>query len=1038
MKRQSRARLLDTPRGAFWVAVWLLFAPLASPLSAQTGLLVVRVTGPTGPVPGATVELLLAGEVLKTGGTNSSGDAALGGLPAGSFDVRVTALGFETEVVTGVRVDPGASRGLEVVLKLAPIPLEGLTVRAERIQIQRENTEFRTTVEEKAILLLPVSYDARDLVALTPGARPEHIWGGASVQANSYRLDGLSTNHPGLGGNLLEPNINWIERIDVRGLGTGAEFGGFQGGLVDVVTKTGTDDFQGFVRAGLESDALNTSNLVKTEIGTEVVGRYDLEGEVRGPLVRDELFYYLSAKRIGQELRALNHLRQVENRYAPIFEERGEEKLFGKLTWTPGPTHLLEASGAFTDTHAENFGLTGYEAAGATHRYSAPVWLFNGSVRELVGDWAILEARLNHFSKDERHDPYGGRELPGISNFSLTPPFNAYQNAPFTLRTAPASTSASVIGSFRIRTGGLEHSLKLGWEQTWGSFLDRRIRNGGVTWLPVNWSGFDPAIPSTWTHLGGTERIASHWGGEVHLDADVGNTALFAQSAIALGSRIVLSPGARWGRWTGWITPTSGERFQAVQDQALDVRVGLSVDLTRDGSLVAKGHWGRYHQNMISQMFDRVAGSDVFTNEEFWYYQGPPFSDPAQTFTEAERNLGAMSYLFTKEGEVILNETGPVRDYKQPFVDQWLVGLEKEISNWGKVEALYVRRSNKDMVALVDLNRASNYTVYQDVRVFETGEWEGAYPARGPTVPFGGGSVVFQELYVPNYLILERLRCLSRGNCPGQPMPPGMTFADTLGLTWDPRFVLTTAPDGRREFSQIQVNLEIARPTWGGSLSFVATDLKGNLDNVSGYTDPAGYGAGPYVHVNEKVNSYGTLENFADREWKASVWGVLPWQLRGGAFWTFQSGDHYSPRFRLYGMGFFQYYVGTGPLGPDGNPLFQGETVDFKFLAPLEGDYVFVGPRGGPTLLPRNILDLRLERMFRFRGRELSVSLDAFNVLRAENITKLNTIVNNGPDYGFRKTYSLFVPEIEPNQYFQAPQERVRPQSFRLGFTAYF
>jgi hypothetical protein len=338
----------------------------------------------------------------------------------------------------------------------------------------------------------------------------------------------------------------------------------------------------------------------------------------------------------------------------------------------------------------------------------------------------------------------------------------------------------------------------------------------------------------------------------------------------------------------------------------------------------------------------------------------------------------------------------------------------------------------------VDLNRASNYTVYQSVRVFETGEWVGAYPLRGPTVPFGGGSVVFQELYVPNFLILERLRCLRLGNCPGQPMPPGMTFADTVNLIWDPRFVLTTAPDGQREFSQIQLNLEIARPTWGGSLSFVATDLKGNLDNVSGYTDPDGYGAGPYVHVNEGVNAYGTLENFADREWKVSVWGLLPWQLRGGAFWTFQSGDHYSPRFRLYGMGFFQYYVGTGPLDRDGNPLYQGETVDFKFLAPLEGDYVFVGPRGGPTLPPRNILDLRLERMFRFRGRELSVSLDAFNVLRAENITRLNTIVNNGPDYGFRKTYSLFVPEIEPNQYFQAPQERVRPQSFRLGFTAYF
>ena len=113
-------------------------------------------------------------------------------------------------------------------------------------------------------------------------------------------------------------------------------------------------------------------------------------------------------------------------------------------------------------------------------------------------------------------------------------------------------------------------------------------------------------------------------------------------------------------------------------------------------------------------------------------------------------------------------------------------------------------------------------------------------------------------------------------------MVPGMTFADTLNLTWDPDYVLTTAPDGRREFSQVQFNLEVEQPTFGGSLSFVWTALKGNLDNVSGYMDPEGYGAGPYVHVNEYTNSYGTLENFANIEMKASVWGNLPWQLRGG------------------------------------------------------------------------------------------------------------------------------------------------------------
>ena len=53
-------------------------------------------------------------------------------------------------------------------------------------------------------------------------------------------------------------------------------------------------------------------------------------------------------------------------------------------------------------------------------------------------------------------------------------------------------------------------------------------------------------------------------------------------------------------------------------------------------------------------------------------------------------------------------------------------------------------------------------------------------------------------------------------------------------------------------------------------------------------------------------------------------------------------------------------------------------------------------------------------------------------------MTELNTMVNNGPDYGFRTSQSLFSPGIEPNLYFQAPQERVPPRSLRMGVAFYF
>jgi len=1005
----------------------LLLAFGVTSLSAQTSLLFVQVNGPAGPVPNARVEVLFQEEVLQWGDTDLAGVARLGGIPGGAFQVRVQAMGFHIQVVE-VRMTPGASQALEVLLEVAPIELEGITIRTERVQIERENTEFSTTVEEAAIRLLPMTYDARDLVALTPGARPGQIWGGASFQANSYRIDGLSANHPGLGGDLLQPSIYWIDRVEVRGLGAGAEYGGFQGGLVDVTTKSGGNEFEGSIRSTMEADALSGTNLVGTEIGAEVAGRLDVEGEARGPIIQNELFYFVSGKFVTQDRQALNHLKGVEGKYAPIFEEGSEQKVFGKLTWTPGLTHSMELSGGYTNHQADNFELTGYEEEGATHRYTSPTWFLNGSAREILGSWAVVEARVNHLSRDEEYQPYGGEGIPGISTYTLTPPYNAFGNAPLSLRSAPSSTSATAMGTFRLQTGSWDHSLRIGGEITRGTFLDRRLRNGEMTWLPVNSSRFDAADPSTWSHSV-SNWVPNMWGGEVTLDSDVVNAALFAQTSISLGSRIVVTPGIRWNQWKGWITPTSGDRFLAVEDQGLDPRAGLSIDLVRDGTFVAKAHWGRYHQNMISQMYDRVAGADVFTNQEYWYFTGQRFSDPTTTFTKEERDALAQQGIFRKEGEIILNETGPVLDYRQPYVDQWLVALEKQFSNWGKVEAIYTRRSNKDMVALVDLNRASNYTRFERVRVFD---------ASGSVVPFAGGSVHLQELYLPNYLLAERLICLEASDCPDAMPIPGLSYSDLPRLTWDPDYVLTTAPDGTRDFEQFQLNLELARPNWGASASFVTTMLKGNLDNVSGYTDPEGYGAGPYVRVNEGVNSYGTLENFADREWKVSFWGALPGQLRGGLFWTFQSGDHYSPQFRLYGLGFFHYKVNPGAMTPTGIPEKPGEELDYALMWPLEGHNIYVGPRGLPVLVRRNVLDLRLERMFRFQGYDVAVSLDWFNVFGSEAVTALNTMVNNGPDYGYNVSASMFGGGISPNQYYQAPQERVKPTSLRLGLGVFF
>ena len=173
---------------------------------------------------------------------------------------------------------------------------------------------------------------------------------------------------------------------------------------------------------------------------------------------------------------------------------------------------------------------------------------------------------------------------------------------------------------------------------------------------------------------------------------------------------------------------------------------------------------------------------------------------------------------------------------------------------------------------------------------------------------------------------------------------------------------------------------------------------------------------------------------------KASAWGTIG-RTRVGAYWTFRSGDHYSPQYRVSGLGFDRFRLNTGAMvrGPNGvTTTSPGEELDYKFVYPLEGHDIFVGPRGLQKLPARANLDLRAEHPFHVQGTEVAVSLEIFNLLGDEAITSLQTMVNNGPDHWAHLREFMPNNTIAVNEYYRAPQERVRPRSLRLGLAFYF
>ncbi|HLM67922.1 MAG TPA: hypothetical protein VK358_10355, partial [Longimicrobium sp.] len=498
------------------------------------------------------------------------------------------------------------------------------------------------------------------------------------------------------------------------------------------------------------------------------------------------------------------------------------------------------------------------------------------------------------------------------------------------------------------------------------------------------------------------------FGGEVRLNADVRNGAAYLQDQIDVGSRFSISPGVRLGWRRGYLTPSGdvGPRFRAVDDVAWDPRLGMTLDVTGDNDLVLKAHWGRYHQGLFAQFFDRAEGGNVFQNEQLWYYLGRP-ETPSETWGVGQRDALALAGRLQLREEIRLNESGPVQDYRQPYVDQLVAGVEKQVGRWWKAELVYVNRRNGNMVALVDRNLATNWTAFRNVYVFD---------AAGDTVRFLGEPVVLPELYLPNSVLVDELRYVARLGVGS--LPPGLDVADTLRLTWDPDYVLTRAPGARRRLHQAQLVVRMGHPRHGGTASLVYTRLQGNLDNVSGYHESARF-AGPFVNPNQAVNSQGWLANSAELAFKLWVYGALPRGFRGGVSYTHATGDRTQPDFNL--SSFYTYRDSAG-----------GEFTR-RVVIPVSGQPMYLRPRGENRISPRILLDLHLERGMRMAGAEWMLTADGFNVLGRDTPTRYNTVVNGAMAPG-----SPLGGGVEPEMVYGAVRERVRPRSLRLGATVRF
>src|SRR5258707_1161221 len=166
---------------------------------------------------------------------NADGRFRLASLTAGLYTVTVRKVGYRSVAEDAVRVANAQTVTLTVSLTQAPRRLSTIEVVSSPTSIDVSTTALATRLERQITELLPTARDASSLIALVPGARKDQLWGGAAGASNDYQMDGVSMNHPGRGGDFLSLSVDWIDALEVRGLGAGAESGNFQGGIINAI-----------------------------------------------------------------------------------------------------------------------------------------------------------------------------------------------------------------------------------------------------------------------------------------------------------------------------------------------------------------------------------------------------------------------------------------------------------------------------------------------------------------------------------------------------------------------------------------------------------------------------------------------------------------------------------------------------------------------------------------------------------------------------------------------------------------------------------
>jgi hypothetical protein len=589
-------------RLSFPTFILVLMIASVGPARGQiaTGDIVGRITDSTGAaLPGAAVTALNTGTGLSRS-TVSGGDGLyrLVSLPPGLYTLKVEFGGFQTRTVENLRLNVGAEMTQNVTLPLAGVE-ESLTVSAEAPLVEPTNPTVHEVVTPEAVRSLPLnSRNFAELAVLVAGvdfddteeeeqdAQGQVQFAAQPSRNTLFMVDGADTTTEGFGGNQVFFSQDAIEEFRVIPANWPAEFGRTNAGVVQVITKSGTNEVKGTAFGFFRDKTFNARGEFEEE--KPEFSRQQFGGVIGGPITRDRTHYFVSYEQQRQREFATVTTFGVYPEEEGSFAQPVDNYLFlGKFNHQLSDRQRLTFKYALDARRDRNVGVGGFRALSnggnddenRQHLVASHSWAATSSLLNEV-TFGFVNRRSTSFRTSAGPELfYPSIILGGNNDYGVD-----FLERKYHLRD-------DVILSWDRRG---QHTTKFGYE-----FIDARDTGPYPLFLPGAFFFSDDR--ATVPDFG---LVAS----EVFDEGNrVANHGFYVQDDWRISSRLTLNLGLRYDFQLNALNESerlpSSDRLGRPRPETdynnLAPRFGFAFDLTGEGKSVLRGGSGVYYDQIL-------------------------------------------------------------------------------------------------------------------------------------------------------------------------------------------------------------------------------------------------------------------------------------------------------------------------------------------------------------------------------------------------------------------------------------------------------